>query len=201
RSQVVQRRIVLDRAEVGPQHAAELLGLGPLAAGAAVRARDLRKTAFRRPALAGLELLLELVGPIPAVAVRALRERIGERRDVARRLPHLRREDDRGVDAEDVVATGDHRLPPLAADVLLELHAERTVVPRRAGAAVDLARRVDEAAALAQIDDGVVTGGGGVGGHGVSNVDSGGDSRISGGRRLARHRSTRLPVQWTNQAA
>src|SRR5665647_2834154 len=43
-------------------------------------------------------------------------ERVGERRDVARGLPCLGRQDDRGVQAHDVVALLNHGLPPLALD-------------------------------------------------------------------------------------
>ena len=60
-----------------------------------------------------------------------------------------------GVEADHVVARGDHGAPPLLLDVLLQLHAERAVVPGGAGAAVDLAGGEDEAAALAEGDDGV----------------------------------------------
>ena len=62
-----------------------------------------------------------------------------------------------------------HRLPPLALDVLLELDAERAVVPGRAGAAVDLAAGEDEPPALAEADDGVEAGfARELGGHGGS---------------------------------
>ncbi len=205
RPQVVQRGLVLDRAEVGAQHAAELLRLGPLSAGAAVGAGDLGQAVLRRSALARLELLLELVGAEAVVAVLALGQRVGERGDVAGGLPHLRREDHRGVDADDVVAALHHRLPPLAPDVLLQLDAERAVVPRRTGAAVDLARREDEPAPFAQVDDGVVAGGGWVGGHCDSCDCAGGsvdeDFSVSGTARAARRCSIRLASTWISQAA
>ena len=145
RTQVVQPLLVLDRAEVGLEQPGELLRLGPLAPGAAVRAGDLGQAVDRRAPLAW-----------PRTPRRGGRrgsgggscrhsiERVGEGRDVAGCLPHLGRQDDRRVEPDDVVAAGDHRLPPLAADVLLELHAERPVVPGRPGAAVDLAGREDE---------------------------------------------------------
>ena len=60
---------------------------------------------------------------------------------------------------DDVGAAGHHRLPPLPLDVLLELDAQRAVVPRRPGAAVDLPAREHEPATLAQGDDGVDGGG------------------------------------------
>ena len=107
-------------------------------------------------------LLLEVVGAEPLVAGLALGQRVGEGVDVAAGLPHLARQDDRGVEADHVVALLHHGLPPLALDVLLELHAERAVVPGRPGAAVDLAARVDEAPALGEGDDEVDGGRGGL---------------------------------------
>ena len=91
-----------------------------------------------------------------------------------------------------------------------ELDAQRTVVPGRPGAAVDLAGREDEAAPLAQVDDGVVPGGSArvgwaVGGHAfswllASGSSSGGTSRVSGAPRRLSHRSPRLASQCTSQA-
>ena len=117
-----------------------------------------------RAALALLELLLEVVGPEALVAALALGQRVGEDADVAGGDPDLARQDHRGVEADDVVPALDDRPPPLLLDVLLELDAQGPVVPRGAGAAVDLAGREDEAPALAEVDDlveacGVVLGG------------------------------------------
>src|SRR4051794_30743375 len=98
----------------------------------------------------------------PLVTRLALDQRVGENVEMTRRLPDLRREDDRRVDADDVVAHLHGRAPPLLADVLLELDAERTVVPGRTGAAVDLARREDDAPSLAEADEAFDAGGGGV---------------------------------------
>src|SRR5690606_29393576 len=90
----------------------------------------------------------------------ALHERVGEGADVTGGHPGLPGQDDRGVQADDVLASVHHRLPPLTLDVLLELDTERAVVPRRAGAAVDLTAREDEPSALAEGDDGIDDGGG-----------------------------------------
>src|SRR6476659_3431860 len=49
-------------------------------------------------------------------------EGVGERADVAARLPYLRRHEDRGVEADDVVAELDHGAPPGVLDVALEQH-------------------------------------------------------------------------------
>lgn len=167
----MEARLVLDDAEVGLEQAGELARLGPGAAAAAVGARDLTHLdrvrvhllAFAR-LLLGVRLL-EVVGAEALVARLALGQRVGEGRDVARRLPGLARQDHAGVEADHVVTALDHRAPPLALDVLLELHAERAVVPGRAGAAVDLATGVDEATALREGDD-LVDGGRGRLGHG-----------------------------------
>ena len=70
-----------------------------------------------------------MIGAEPLVARLALDEGIDESLDVAGRFPHLAREDDAGIKADDVVATLDHRAPPFALDVVLELDAERPVVP------------------------------------------------------------------------
>src|SRR5439155_6288609 len=168
RAQVVQALVALHRAEVGLHQAVEHARLGERALVAAVRAVDLVQTG-RRLAVLGLVRLLELIGTEPLVAGLALGQRVDELLDVARRDPYLAGQDHRGVEADDVVALLHHGAPPLAPDVVLELDAERAVVPRRTGAAVDLAGRVHEAPALGETDDGVEA----VGGHGgpPANVD------------------------------
>src|SRR3954463_16372600 len=123
----MQAGLVLHGAEVGLQEAVEHPGLGPGATGAAVRARDAGEAALGLAALALLELLDQMIGAEALVARLTLDERVDELLDVARRLPDLAGQDDRGVQADDVVAARDHRPPPLALDVLLELHAERSV--------------------------------------------------------------------------
>jgi len=97
----------------------------------------------------------ELVGAVALVGVQGLHERVGEGADVTGGDPGLTRQDDGGVQSDDVVARADHVLPPLALDVLLGLDAQRPVVPGRAGSAVDLAAGEDEAAPLGEVDDGV----------------------------------------------
>ena len=97
----------------------------------------------------------QLVGAEALLAVAAVDERVGERGEVAARLPHLRRHEDGGVEADDVVAQLHHRAPPGVLDVALEEHAEGAVVPGGAEPAVDLARREDQPASLRQVDDAV----------------------------------------------
>ena len=155
RAQVGQAGFVLDRAQVGAEQAVEHARLGERAPVAAVRAGELVEAADRRVAVLLLVGLDQVVGPVPLVAERALGERVDELGDVAAGLPHLAGQDDRGVQAHDVVALGDHGAPPLALDVVLQLDAERAVVPGGPQAPVDLAGRVDEPPSLAQADDGV----------------------------------------------
>src|SRR5262249_11013458 len=97
--------------------------------------------------------LAGVTGREPPVADLALGQRVHELRDVAAGLPDLPREDDAGIQADDVVALLDHRLPPLPLDVVLHLDAERAVIPGSAQPSVDLAGGVDQAAALAEADD------------------------------------------------
>ena len=85
----------------------------------------------------------------------ALGQRVGELGQMAAGLPDLRREDDAGVEADDVVADLHHRAPPLPLDVVLDLDAQRPVVPGSPEAAIDLAGREDDAPPLRQADDGL----------------------------------------------
>ena len=161
RAEVVERTGILDRAHRRAQHPVEVPGLGELALGAAVRAGDVGETVRGFMAvLLGVELE-QLICTPPLVAFLALGQRVDEGIDVAGGDPHLRGEDDRGVDADDVVTPPDHRLPPLPADILLEFDPIGAVVPGRAAAAVDLRGLEDEPATLAQVDDGIDA----IGGH------------------------------------
>src|SRR6185369_17172191 len=154
--QVMQAFVALHRAEVGLHQAVEHLRLGEGALVAAVRAVDLGQRCGRAAVLV-LERLFQMIRTESLVAGLALGQRVDEFGDVAGRLPDLAGQDDRGVQADDVVALLDHRAPPLSADVLLELDAERTVVPRRSSAAIDLAGREDEATPLGEADNGINT--------------------------------------------
>ncbi len=154
--QVVQPLVALHRPEERLEQAGELARLGERALGPAVRAVDVLKAVRRRRALLGLVRLLQVVGPEALVARLALRQRVGEGVDVTGRDPDVARQDDCRVQPDDVLAALDHRPPPLAPDVLLQLDAERAVVPGGAGTAVDLAAGVDETAPLAEADDLVV---------------------------------------------
>src|SRR5262249_5609215 len=88
--------------------------------------------------------LAELVGAVAELARPAVDERVGEPRDVAGRDPDLRVEDDRRVEADDVVALLDHRAAPLGLDVAVQQDAVVAEVERRPESAVDVRRREDE---------------------------------------------------------
>ncbi len=103
----------------------------------------------------------QLVEPEAQLVSGALDQRIAERLDVAGRHPHLGVHQDAGIEADDVVALLDHGPPPGALDVVLELDAERAVVPHGVDAAVDLRAGKHEAAPLGERHDGVEVGDGG----------------------------------------
>ena len=144
-AQVGGRAGVLDRPDRGLEHEVELARVGEVAVGALARAL--------RRLLAALRAAPDVVGAKAQLAGAAVDHRVGEAGEVPRRLPDPRVLDDRRVDRDDVVAVLEHRAPPLVLDVVLQQHAVVAVVVGRADAAVDLRRREDEAAPLAQRDD------------------------------------------------
>ena len=144
RPQIGDRARVLERADLGLEHEVELARLGQVAV------RRLARM-LRRPPPAGR--LLEVVGAETELARLAVDERVGESAHVAGRLPDTRVEDDRRVEADDVVALLDHRLPPARLDVVLRQDAVVAVVVRRAEPAVDLGGGEDEAAPPAERHD------------------------------------------------
>src|SRR6185312_624873 len=133
---------VLDRAHERLEHQIELARGTERAFHAAGRALGLgcARRAFD----------LRIVGTKAFLAIAAVDERVNEAGDVARRLPDARVHEDRGVESFDVVAGAHHGVPPPVLDVLLELDAQRAIVPYGSGAAVDLGGLVHEPAPLAQ---------------------------------------------------
>lgn len=168
-AQVGDGAAVLGGAEVGAEQAGELLGLGEHALVAAVRAVDVREAVLGEAVVLRLVGLLQVVGAVALVTGGALGEGVGEGGDVAGGDPGLGGQDHRRVDTDDVLTGGDHVTPPLALDVLLELDAERAVVPGGTLSAVDLTTGENEATALAQADDGLDL----VGGHGALFITNG----------------------------
>ena len=148
RTQVVQAGFVVDRTEVGLEQAGELTRLGPPAALPGHRVGHVGELDGRGIQTLALGVLLdELVSAVASVRMEGLHERVGECAHMSGGDPRLARQDDGGIQSDDVVAGADHGLPPLTLDVLLELDAERSVVPGGAGTAVDLPAGEDEAAA------------------------------------------------------
>ena len=97
----------------------------------------------------------ELVGAVTRLARLAVQQGIGEAGDVPGRDPRLGVHDDRRVQTDVVRALLHELLEPRLFDVVLELHAQRAVVPGVGKTAVDLAAGEDEAAVFAQVDDGI----------------------------------------------
>src|SRR5262249_9723315 len=140
RAQVGHLRALLGGADLGREHQVEAARLGEVVLG-----RALSRAARRRVG--------ELIGAEALLAGAAVDHRVAEVLDVTRRLPGPRVRDDRAVDALDVGALAHDPLPPERLQVLLELGAERPVVPEAVDPAIDLAGREDEAAARAQRDE------------------------------------------------
>ena len=102
----------------------------------------------------GMLLADELVGAMTGLAALAVQQGIGEAGHMAGGHPGLGVHDDGGIQAHVGGAFLHEFLHPGPLHVVLELHAQRAVVPAVGQAAVDLAARVYKAAVLAQVDDG-----------------------------------------------
>ena len=113
--------VVLDRADARLEHEVELPRLGQVAVGVSPGRL--------------LGLLPHCASSSWSARKRSLQVRQStsgsvKPADVARRLPHARVEDDRGVERDDVLALLDHRLEPARADVVLQ-RARRSGRSRR----------------------------------------------------------------------
>src|ERR1044071_749020 len=106
--------------------------------------------AFRGLTVVRPRLLIDLVGAEAPLARPAVDHRIGEVVEVAARPPDSRGHEDRRVEPDHVGAQLYVVTPPDTLHVIFEQNAERSVIPARAGAAVNLARLKNEAAPLAQ---------------------------------------------------
>ena len=95
----------------------------------------------------------ELVGAVAGLAGLAVEQRVREARDVAGRDPGLRVHDDGRVEADVVRAFLHEFLEPGLFDVVLELNAERAVVPAVGQAAVNFGACKDKAAVFAKGND------------------------------------------------
>src|SRR5215218_8031604 len=139
-SQIGQRRriIICNSPQLCLQHGVERAGFGPIAG------------ATRRALLIG-----DLVGSKTSFALAAINQPIIERGFVARVLPNETIENDRGVEALNIVAFIDQPAPPCLFDVVTELDAEWTIVPGAAEAAVNFGRGENKTSPLGERNDSV----------------------------------------------
>ena len=98
-------------------------------------------------------ILNELVRPEPLLALPAVHQRIGEAGQMAAGHPGLGVHEDGGVLPHVVGVLLNELLPPRLFDVVLQLHAQRTVVPGVGQAPVNFGAGKDEAPIFAQGHD------------------------------------------------
>ena len=134
--------LFLHGADVGLKHQIEQPRLGQLA-WTSRRARGHAR-------LAWTARLSHLIGAKPLLAEFTIHHRIAEPGDVARSLPHPWVHQNGGVEPLDVIAVPGHAPPPPRLDIVLQLDAERPIVPATVNAPIDFARRENEATTLAE---------------------------------------------------
>src|SRR6266851_2747572 len=131
RPEVDLRRGVLDRANMGFEHQVEHARL------------------IQRTSALGASVALDVIrSPSFLACAQALAEGVDEVGEVAGRGPHLRRHDEGGFQADDIVPQLHHMAPPQIANRPLHRDPIRSVVVEARHSAVDLARREVEAAPL-----------------------------------------------------
>ena len=102
--------------------------------------------------LLGDPILDQHVGAVALLRIAVVDQRIVEGRHVARSLPRLGVHEDGGIESHDILVQLDHRVPPVALDVVFQLHAVLSVVIDGGQTVVDLARREHESVLLAMGD-------------------------------------------------
>ena len=102
----------------------------------------------KRDALLRRKILDQLVRAEALVALLAVHQRIGKSAQMARRNPRLRVHEDGAVNTYVVGILLDEFLPPCLLYVVLEFHAEITVIPGVCQTAVNLGARVYKASRL-----------------------------------------------------
>ncbi len=102
--------------------------------------------------LAGDPVLDQHVGAVALLRILVIDQRIVEGAHVARGLPRSGMHEDGGVDAHDVLVELDHRVPPVAFNIVFQLHAVLSVVVHGGQTVVDFARREYETVLLAVSD-------------------------------------------------
>ena len=142
----------------GLEHQIELADIGEIGR-AAIRAFDIVLADIFTHLLKGhavriaAGILNELIGTMARFAVLAVHERIGEAAHMARRHPHLRIHQNRGIQTDIVRAFLHKLLHPRLFDVVFELHAQRSIIPRIGKAAVNFGAGIHEAAVFAESDN------------------------------------------------
>ena len=101
----------------------------------------------------GVLLADELIGTVAGLAGAAVQQGVREAGNVAGRHPSLGVHDDGGIEADVVGAFLHELLQPCLLDVVLELDAQRAVVPAIGQTAVDLRAGEHITTVLAEIDD------------------------------------------------
>jgi hypothetical protein len=121
RTQIDDGGRILERSHESLEHEIELARFAQCSLHAARGALRVRR--------AGRALYLRVVGAKALLAVAAIDQRIHEAADMAARLPYSRVHQDGRIESLDVRPRAHHRVPPALLDVLLELDAERAVIP------------------------------------------------------------------------
>ena len=179
RAQVVDSSRIFNHPDGGAQHAVEIPWLGKITLGSAIGAGDISEAIYRILAVLFLIGLDQLIRAPALVAFLAFGQRVDEGIDVARCLPDLRRQDDRGIKAHDIVTAAHHVLPPLPADIVLQFYAIGAVIPSRSSSTINLRGLENEPTPFAQIDYGFNT----IGGHKALLLERGARSTPAGCRR------------------
>ena len=96
---------------------------------------------------------LDLIGAESLFGEETIDHRVCESGSMAAGLPDFGVHDDRGFEADDIIAALRHGAPPEILDVAFKLRAERAVIPEPVDAAVDFGGLEDKAPAFAQGDN------------------------------------------------
>ncbi len=99
--------------------------------------------------LLGEPILDQHVGTVTLLRIAVVDKRIVERADMSRSLPRAGVHEDRSVETHDVLVQLDHRIPPVALDIVLQLDAVLAVVVHGTQTVVYFARREYESVLLA----------------------------------------------------
>ena len=161
RAEIAGGRAVLGDADGGLEHQVELADGGEvmLAADGADDVLVLGDELVHLVKAHGIDVDLrvlvpdELVGAVACLAGAAVQQRVGEAGDVAGGDPSLGVHDDGRIQTNVVRAFLHEFLQPSLLDVVLELNAQRAIVPAVCKAAVDLGTGENITTVLAEIDD------------------------------------------------